>query len=128
MVCNSVQHRKSLTSEFITKEKIPLWITTCEEKLFVLTFHGIFEEEVINVADGFPISALAAQTHDSLHQVINHFADIVGEDCHITWTHDELSEHTPHPQPVFAFTKGQNTGCETVAFGYMVRKQNKKNG
>lgn len=60
VVCNFVQCRKRLPHEFIDQGENLTMDYNLQGKTVLLTFHGIFKEEVINVADGFPIRAQVA--------------------------------------------------------------------
>lgn len=73
--------------------------------------------------DRCSVRVLGAQKTNSLHQVIYHFVHVIREARYITRTHDELSEHAPHPQPIFSFTgkTGSRGRDEVLAFPCIVR-------
>lgn len=72
-----------------------------------LTFHGILEEEVIDVDHRLPVGLLATQCPDPVDQVVDHFVHIAGEDCHVAWSHDQLPEDAAHLQPFLALPAGR---------------------
>lgn len=103
--CNS--NVTQVHHNFIIFKSIQLIHTTSVASL--PTFHGIFEEQVIDIKDSCSVRLLGAQNTNSIDKVIDHFVYIVREQCYVTGPHDELPEHAPHLQPVFSLPGEHHT-------------------
>lgn len=71
------------------------------------TFHGVLEEEVVDVGDGGAVRLLRSQVEHPLDEVVHHPVHVVREDGDVSGTHDELPEDAAHLQPVLALTVKQ---------------------
>lgn len=72
------------------------------------TFHGVFKEEFVDVGDSDAVRLLRSQVGHPLDEVVHHLVHVVGEDGHVSGTHDELSEDASHLQPVLPLTVKQS--------------------
>ncbi len=82
--------------EFTTKNPVTHFKMHCALRL---TFHCIFEEQIVDVKDSLSVVLLATQCLHSLHQVGHHSVDVRGENSHIFGPHNQLAQSTAHLQP-----------------------------
>lgn len=79
-----------------------------------LTFHGVFEVQIIDVVHGLAVSRLAPQAVDPLDQVCHHCVHIVGEHRHVFGLHDLLPQDAAHLQPVLALAVHSEQGMSVT--------------
>lgn len=69
----------------------------------VLTFHGKFKKHIINVENSESVRLLASEFSNFYNEISYHFVYIVWVNGNIAWTHYQLTQNTPHLQPLISF-------------------------